>query len=128
MGNRAQKSGFWLAVTASVLFVLTGCEDSARTPVQVRPAQIALPSQDPVLTPLPLNAQHKSVTPLVVAAPYGAKQLAVESQAAVDAGATGEMVEQVRQTLRDVAPPMPEEEIGRGARWHGFIGTRHGHG
>ena len=86
MGNRAQKSGFWLAVTASVLFVLTGCEDSARTPVQVRPAQIALPSQDPVLTPLPLNAQHKSVTPLVVAAPYGAKQLAVESQAAFDAG------------------------------------------
>ncbi len=27
------------------------------------------------------------------------------------------MVEQVRQTLRDVAAPFPEEEVGAGARW-----------
>jgi hypothetical protein len=45
-------------------------------------------------------------------------EVAVESEPSVDAGATGEMVEQVRQTLRDVAAPMPEEAIGRGARWH----------
>jgi hypothetical protein len=32
-------------------------------------------------------------------------------------GTTGQMVEQVLQTLRDVAAPFPEEEIGRGARW-----------
>ncbi len=32
-------------------------------------------------------------------------------------GATGQMVEQVRQTLRDVAAPFPEEEVGTGARW-----------
>jgi hypothetical protein len=32
-------------------------------------------------------------------------------------GATGQMVEQVRQTLRDVAAPLPEEEVGVGARW-----------
>ena len=33
------------------------------------------------------------------------------------AGVTGQMVEQVRQTLRDVAAPFPEEEVGPGARW-----------
>ena len=33
------------------------------------------------------------------------------------AGATGQMVEQVRQTLRDLAVPMPEEDVGKGARW-----------
>jgi hypothetical protein len=33
------------------------------------------------------------------------------------AGVTGQMVEQVRQTLRDVAAPFPEEEVGAGARW-----------
>jgi hypothetical protein len=32
-------------------------------------------------------------------------------------GVTGQMVEQVRQTLRDVAAPFPEEEVGPGARW-----------
>jgi hypothetical protein len=33
------------------------------------------------------------------------------------AGVTRQMVEQVRQTLRDVAAPFPEEEVGAGARW-----------
>jgi hypothetical protein len=32
-------------------------------------------------------------------------------------GGTGQMIEQVRQTLRDLAPPFPEEPVGRGARW-----------
>jgi hypothetical protein len=31
--------------------------------------------------------------------------------------AASQMVEQVRQTLRDVAAPLPEESVGRGARW-----------
>ena len=31
--------------------------------------------------------------------------------------ATGLMVEQVRQTLQDVAAPFPEEDVGLGARW-----------
>ncbi len=34
-----------------------------------------------------------------------------------DAGATGEMVEQVRQTLFDLETPFPDEEVGQGARW-----------
>lgn len=41
----------------------------------------------------------------------------VDGATTVDAGATGQMAEQIRQTLRDVAVPMPDEEVGRGARW-----------
>jgi hypothetical protein len=33
------------------------------------------------------------------------------------ADATGQMVEQIRQTLRDMAAPFPAEEVGAGARW-----------
>jgi hypothetical protein len=41
----------------------------------------------------------------------------VDAATTVDAGATGQMAEQIRQTLRDIAVPMPEEEVGRGGRW-----------
>ncbi len=34
-----------------------------------------------------------------------------------DAGATGQMVDQIKQTLRDMAAPFPLEAIGLGARW-----------
>ena len=34
-----------------------------------------------------------------------------------DASASGQMVEQIRQTLRDIAAPFPDEEVGNGARW-----------
>jgi hypothetical protein len=48
-------------------------------------------------------------------------QLDATSPLAVDSGfsprVTGQMVEQVRQTLRDIAAPFPEEEVGAGARW-----------
>ena len=86
MGNHAQKSGFLLFAAAGVLFGLAGCEDTAKKPVQVRPAQIALPSQNQDLPPLPINAQHKFVAPLVIQSPDVAEQLAAESQAAFDAG------------------------------------------
>jgi membrane-bound lytic murein transglycosylase D len=86
MVNRAQKSGFWLLAAAGVLFGLAGCEDSAKTAVQVRPPQISLPSQDQGLSSLPITAQNKKLMPLVMQAPDGALQLAAESQAAFDAG------------------------------------------
>src|ERR1700693_228232 len=87
MVNRIQKTAGWVFVAAGVLFSLAGCEDSAKTPVQVRPPQIALPSQDQVLPSLPINAQHKVVTPLAIQAPVdGPEQLAARSQAAFDAG------------------------------------------
>jgi hypothetical protein len=44
-------------------------------------------------------------------------RIAISSESVVDSGGTGQMVEQVRQTLRDVAAPLPEEAVGRGARW-----------
>jgi len=46
-----------------------------------------------------------------------AEDVTIDPASVVDAGATGQMVEQVRQTLRDLAVPFPEEEVGRGARW-----------
>jgi hypothetical protein len=48
------------------------------------------------------------------------EEVTVDPASTVDAsaaGATGQMVEQVRQTLRDLAAPLPEEDVGRGARW-----------
>ena len=86
MGNRAQNSAAWLFIAAGVVVSLAGCEDSAKNSIQVRPTQIALPSQEIVQIPLPLSPQNKSLTPLFVRAPYGPEQLAVESQAAFDAG------------------------------------------
>jgi hypothetical protein len=46
-----------------------------------------------------------------------AKEVTVDPRAAVESTGTGQMAEQVRQTLRDVAAPLPEEEVGIGARW-----------
>jgi hypothetical protein len=43
--------------------------------------------------------------------------IAIAPESVVDSGATGQMVEQVRQTLRNVAAPFPDEAVGRGARW-----------
>jgi hypothetical protein len=45
------------------------------------------------------------------------KQVSIDLVPALGPGATGQMVEQVRQTLRDVAAPFPEDEVGVGARW-----------
>jgi membrane-bound lytic murein transglycosylase D len=86
MGYRTQKSVGWVFLAVGFVFGLPGCEDSAKTPVQVRPPQIASPSPDLVLPPLPINAQHKVLKPLVIQAPNGPEQLAAQSQAAFDAG------------------------------------------
>ncbi len=86
MRYHSQKSIFWLFIASGVFFGLAGCEDSAKAPVQVRPAQIALPSQDQALPGLPLNAGNKVLTPLSIQRPDGPEQLAADSQAAFDAG------------------------------------------
>ena len=86
MGYRAQKSIVPLFLAAGVVFGLAGCEDSAKRPVQVRPAQISLPSQELALPALPINAQHKFVTPLVIQSPDAVEHLVANSQAAFDAG------------------------------------------
>jgi hypothetical protein len=45
--------------------------------------------------------------------------LAIDAASLPEAGTggSGQMIEQVRQTLRDLAAPFPEEAVGRGARW-----------
>jgi hypothetical protein len=53
----------------------------------------------------------------VVTARGLSSRVSIETVNQPDAAATGQMVEQVRQTLRDVAAPFPEEEVGKGARW-----------
>jgi hypothetical protein len=46
-----------------------------------------------------------------------AKEVSIDSDSLGGAAATGQMAEQIRQTLRDVAAPFPDEEVGVGARW-----------
>ena len=46
-----------------------------------------------------------------------AKEVAMNSGGFTNGEAGTQMAEQVRQTLRDVAAPLPEEEVGIGARW-----------
>jgi membrane-bound lytic murein transglycosylase D len=86
MGYRVQKSAAWLFLAAGACLAFGGCDDSAKKTVQVRPAQIALPSQDSVLPSLPLNAQHKVLIPLSLQSPNGSERLAAESQESFDAG------------------------------------------
>ena len=45
------------------------------------------------------------------------EELTVDPGSVVDAGAGTEMVDQVSQQLRDLAAPLPEEAVGKGARW-----------
>ncbi len=44
-------------------------------------------------------------------------EIAVDASSVPEGGATGQMIEQVRQTLRDLPAPFPDEEVGVGARW-----------
>lgn len=46
-----------------------------------------------------------------------AERVSIAAAPRTDAGATGQMVEQVVQTLRDLAVPLPEEEVGLDGRW-----------
>ena len=86
MENRAQKSLTLFFFAAGVVFGLAGCEDSAKTPAQVRPPQIALPSPEQTPPALPINAQHKVVTPLAIQSPDALERLTADSQAAFEAG------------------------------------------
>jgi len=51
-----------------------------------------------------------------------ASDIAIDPGSVTDSGATGQMVEQVKQILRDLAAPFPEEEVGQGARWEKLSG------
>ena len=60
--------------------------------------------------------EHLSGTGLVTSRGLSTR-VSIDALPPMGAGATGQMVEQVRQTLRDVAAPFPDEEVGLGARW-----------
>ncbi len=86
MGMRTQKPTGYFLIAGAVLFWLGGCGDSAKNTVQVRPPQIAIPSQNQPLPELPIDARGKVIAPLMLRAPDGPEQLAAESQAAFEAG------------------------------------------
>jgi hypothetical protein len=46
-----------------------------------------------------------------------AREVTVDPNSSVDAVPGDQMAEQILQTLRDVAAPLPDEEVGVGARW-----------
>jgi hypothetical protein len=62
-----------------------------------------------------MSAQVAAIAHLSGSAVVTARGLTREI--ATDPGTPGQMVDQVQQTLRDVAAPFPEEEVGVGARW-----------
>jgi hypothetical protein len=62
-----------------------------------------------------LEAEVASLEHLSGSASVSARGLA--SDVSIDGSASGPMVDQVREVLRDVAAPLPEDEVGRGARW-----------
>jgi membrane-bound lytic murein transglycosylase D len=76
----------WLTVAAGVLVCLSGCEETAKPPVQVHAPQISLPSQDSAVFPLPINAQHRTLALPGLPVPNDAERLAQDAQAAFDAG------------------------------------------
>jgi hypothetical protein len=43
--------------------------------------------------------------------------VSVDPDSVVEAGVTGQMVDQVRETLRNLAAPLPDEPVGVGTRW-----------
>jgi membrane-bound lytic murein transglycosylase D len=88
MSHRAQKTTLGILFATGLLGGLVGCQDSTHHPVQVRPVQIAPPSQRESLpqVSLPLTVRRGSMTPLMVFPPNGIEWLVAQSQAAFDAG------------------------------------------
>lgn len=84
----------------------TSVDDSADTPAQVAEG---------------MRAEVAGIAHLSGSAVVTSRGLAKEVDTDSSAFANGEpgtqMAEQVRQTLRDVAAPLPEEDVGIGARW-----------
>jgi membrane-bound lytic murein transglycosylase D len=86
MSDRRHKSTLWLLFAAGALAGVMGCEDSIRSPVQVRPPQIAPSLQHESLPQLPLGPSRGRLRPLNAYAPDGIEWLAARSQAAFAAG------------------------------------------
>ena len=90
----------------------------------VTSAEVTTDAQTPSALAAGMSAEVAEVERLsgsgVVTSRGLSKRVSIDALPAIGASsknATGQMVEQVRQTLRDVAAPFPEEEVGVGARW-----------
>jgi hypothetical protein len=87
----------------------------------VTSAEITTDAQTPSSLASGMSAEVAEVERLsgtaVVSSRGLSKQVTLDAVPTLGPGATGQMVEQVRQTLRDVAAPFPEEDVGVGARW-----------
>jgi hypothetical protein len=87
----------------------------------VTSAEITTDAQTPSTLASGMGAEVAAVERLsgtgIVTSRGLSKQVSIDLVPALGPGAAGQMVEQVRQTLRDVAAPFPEEEVGVGARW-----------
>jgi hypothetical protein len=60
--------------------------------------------------------EHLSGTAVVTARGL-VREVTVEPGTPADSGGTGQMIDQIRQTLRDLSAPLPEEDVGVSARW-----------
>jgi hypothetical protein len=79
---------------------------------------------DPAMSAEIADGMRAQVAPIIHLAGTGvvnaqglAKDVTVDPSSLGDGGSQAQMVVQVVQTLRDVAAPLPAEEVGQGARW-----------
>ncbi len=89
MSRLRQKSTFCLLPLALVFAGLSGCDDSARKPIQAHTIQIAPPSQPETLPPLPVATRDARVVrtaEVASQAPNGIDLLVTQSEASFDAG------------------------------------------
>jgi hypothetical protein len=89
-----------------------------------RVASSSVPAGDPHVPPYVADGMRTEVATIarlsgtaVVTSRGLAKEVSIDPGSVTDAGGTGRMVEQMRQQLRDLAAPLPEEDVGVGARW-----------
>jgi hypothetical protein len=89
-----------------------------------RVASSSVPPGDPHVPPYVADGMRTEVATIarlsgtaVVTSRGLAKEVSIDPGSVTDAGGTGRMVEQMRQQLRDLAAPLPEEDVGVGARW-----------
>src|SRR5258708_3594644 len=89
-----------------------------------RVASSSVPTGDPQVPPYLVEGMRTEVAMIerlsgtaVVTSRGMATEVAVDRDSVVSAGGTGRMVEQMRQQLRDLAAPLPDEDVGVGAAW-----------
>jgi membrane-bound lytic murein transglycosylase D len=86
MKRERQKSSLWFVLVVIGFWGLSGCEDSARNPAQIRPPQIAPQPVLEVISPLPLDTRQGGYLPeLMTGVPDGVELLLASSQASIEA-------------------------------------------